>query len=174
MEQEDAYIPYEERTPRDWCRDINLKAEKFLKAQKTGMLIIPVVCLVMVVLALHFTSNANWWRGVGIFGFAEVCFIIIYIYTQKLIHEMHLAATPKQFLPIALRLKECVRYSNYLFHTFGLWITISALSGFKDFWWWDAASLIVAAGIAWLVPYGEKEVALRDDVDDLERSLRYS
>jgi len=172
MEQQDAYIAYEDRTPKDLCQDINIKAEKFLKSYKKGVLIIPVICLVLVVLGRYFTPDVEWWRGVVIFGVGEVSFIVIYIYTQKLIHEMHLAANPKQFLPIAQKLKEYVRCSNYCFHVISLWITISLLSGLKDLWWWNAASLILSAGLALLVPFTEKEAAFRDEVDDLERSLK--
>ena len=171
MEQEDAYIAYEDSTPKDLCQDINIKAEKFLKSYKTGVFIIPVICLVLVALSRYFTPDVKWWRGLGIFGVAELSFIVIYIYTKKLIHEMHLAANPKQFLPIAQKLKECVRYSNYCCHVISLWVTISLLSGLKDLWWWNAAALIISAGLALLVPFTEKEAALRDEVDDLERSL---
>ena len=172
MEQDNTYIAYEERTPRDLCRDINLKAEKFLKGYKKWILIIPVICVVLVALSLYFMPTVNWWVGLGVFGLVEVSFIVIYIYTQKLIHEMHLAANPKQFLPIAKKLKEYVRCSNYCFHVISLWVTISLLSGLKDLWWWNAASLILSAGLALLVPFTEKEAAFRDEVDDLERSLR--
>ncbi len=173
MEQDNTYIAYEERTPRDLCRDITLKAEKFLKGHKKGMLVILVICLVLVALSLYFMPNVNWWVGLGFFGLVEVTFIVIYIYTQKLINEMNLAATPKQFLPVAQRLKEFVRYSNWFLHVISLWVSISLLSGFKDLWWWNAASLLAASGLALLVPINEKETAFRDDVDDLERSLRY-
>ena len=172
MEQQDAYIAYEDRTPKDLCQDINIKAEKFLKSYKKGVFIVPVICLVFVVLGLHFMPNMNWWRGLEILGIVEVSFIVIYIYTQKLIHEMRLSANPKQFLPIAKKLKECVRYSNYFYHVVSLWITISLLSGLKDLWWWNAAALVLAAGLALLIPFTEKEAALRDEVDDLERSLK--
>lgn len=173
MEQDNTYIAYEDRTPRDLCREINLKAEKFLKGYKKGMLIIPVICLVLVALSLYFMPNVKWWVGLGFFGLVEVGFIVIYIYTQKLIHEMNLSANPKQFLPVSQRLKEFVRYSNYFIHVVSLWVSISLLSGFKDLWWWSAASLLVASGLALLMPINEKETALRDDVDDLERSLGY-
>ena len=136
MEQQDAYIAYEDRTPKDLCQDINIKAEKFLKSYKKGVFIVPVICLVLVVLGLHFMPNMNWWRGLEILGIVEVSFIVIYIYTQKLIHEMRLSANPKQFLPIAKKLKECVRYSNYFYHVVSLWITISLLSGLKDLSFW--------------------------------------
>ncbi len=173
MEQDNTYIAYEERTPRDLCRDINLKAEKFLKGYKKWILIIPVICVVLVALSLYFMPTVNWWVGLGVFGLVEVSFIVIYIYTRKLIHEMNLAATPKHFLPVAQRLKEFVRYSNYFFHVVSLWVSISLLSGFKELWWWNAASLLAASGLALLMPINEKEAAFRDDVDDLERSLRY-
>ena len=172
MEQQDAYIAYEDRTPKDLCQDINIKAEKFLKSYKKGVFIVPVICLALVVLGRYFTPDVKWWRGLGIFGVAEVSFIVIYIYTKKLIHEMHLAANPKQFLPIAKKLKEYVRCSNYCCHVISLWVTISLLSGLKDLWWWNAASLILSAGLALLVPFTEKEAAFRDEVDDLERSLK--
>lgn len=182
MEPEEPYIPFKERTPKEVCRDITIKAEKFLKSYKIRVIIIPVICLVLVALSWYFMPNVNWWTGLGIFGvvevcfiviFIEVCFIVIYIYTQKLIHEMHLVANPKQFLPIAKRLKEFVRYSNYFMHVISFWISISLLSGFKDLWWWNAVALVLAAGLALLVPFTEKEAAFRDDVDDLERSLSY-
>lgn len=171
MGQEDAYIPYEASTPKELCQDITIKAEKFLKGHKKGMLIIPVICLVLVALGLYFMPNVNWWVGLGFFGLIEVSFIVIYIYTRKLIHEMNLAPNPKQFLPVAQRLKEFVRYSNYFLRIVGLWVSISLMSDFKDLWWWSAASLLAASGLALLVPISEKEAAFYDEVDDLERSL---
>ena len=172
MEQDNTYIAYEDTTPKDLCRDITLKAEKFLNGYKKGMLIVAVICLVLVALSLYFMPSVNWWVGLEIIGLVEVSFIVIYIYTKKLIHEMNLAATPKQFLPVAQRLKECVRYGNYFLHVISLWVSISLLSGFKDLWWWNAASLLAASGLALLIPISEKEAVFYDEVDDLERCLR--
>ena len=171
MEQEDAYIAYEDRTPKDLCQDINIKAEKLHKSNKRGLFVITVIFLVLVALSLHYMPKENWWKGLGVLGVVEVSFFVIYIYTQKLIHEMHLAANPKQFLPIAQKLKECVRCSNYFFHVISLWVTITLLPELRYLWWWPAAALIISAGLALLIPFTEKEVALRDEVDDLERSL---
>ena len=39
MEQEDAYIAYEDRTPKDLCQDINIKADLLVETAFIGNIV---------------------------------------------------------------------------------------------------------------------------------------
>ena len=177
MEQDNTYIAYEERTPRDLCRDINLKAEKFLKGYKKWILIIPVICVVLVALSLYFMPTVNWWVGLGVFGLVEVSFIVIYIYTRKLIHEMNLTANPKQFLDIVQRLKNCLKLRNFILISAAAWVYIVQMFDLWDakIWWWSVVSIIPALFLGWIGisinPVSKSDAAFCDDVDELEFRL---
>ena len=69
MKREETYIPYKERTPKELCRDINLKAEKlFVKTYKHGLLFFAVVFLMLVGLQLLHMTYVDWRLGVLVIG----------------------------------------------------------------------------------------------------------
>ena len=69
MKREETYIPYKERTPKELCRDINLKAEKlFLKKDKFGLLFFAVFFLVLAALHLYYKTYVNWSLGAIVVG----------------------------------------------------------------------------------------------------------
>lgn len=65
MKREETYIPYKERSPKELCRDINLRAEKlFLKKDKYGLLFFTVFFLALVALHLYYKTYVSVWLGV--------------------------------------------------------------------------------------------------------------
>ncbi len=69
MKREETYIPYKERTPKELCRDINLKAESlFLKNDKYGLLFFALAFLGLVALHLYYTTYVYVWLGFLVVG----------------------------------------------------------------------------------------------------------
>lgn len=69
MEREEKYIPYKERTPKELCRDINLKAEKlFLNRDKFGLVFFAASFLVLVALHMLGKSDVHLWFAFTIVG----------------------------------------------------------------------------------------------------------
>lgn len=178
MEQEETYIPYKERTPKELCGDIIIKAEKlYLKHDKLGLLVFAVALIVCAALIWHFKKFYEWWFGYTVLVAFVAAYFVFFKIIHKMMNEMNLAASPKQFLPIAQRLKKCVWYRNFVCETLCYWLlTAGFMPYLKDLWWWYPVSFILALLIALLVvkirPISEKEAALYDDMYDLERMLR--
>lgn len=116
MEQEEAYIPYENRTPEVLCRDMNLKAEKLYlrldKSVKRALVILSVAFVVLLALNLYFKwFVVNSW----LFAYLGVMFVMfigsyaLFKIIPKLIHDMKCATSPQQHLQIAKKLKLCTQ-----------------------------------------------------------------
>lgn len=184
MKREEIYIPYKERTPKELCRDINIKAEKsFLKKDKFGLLFFIVFFLGFVALHFYYKTNVamwfcvvvegailtggffifktylpkgdksrlliwvvallvclalawndkmyvNWGLGAIFVGAIVVVTSIFFKINQKLINEMNLASTPKQFLPVAKRLKKCVQIRNIIVISLLFWLPALTINEF--------------------------------------------
>lgn len=86
MKREETYVPYKERTPKELCRDINIKAEKlFLKKDKYGLLVFTVFFLVLLALHLYYkTTYVELWLGFLVVGIILVVgFFVFKTYTTK-------------------------------------------------------------------------------------------
>ncbi len=110
MEQQDTYIPNEDRTLEELCQDINLRAEKvyILKGRKDKTILLIGVVIILGVLALAWylmRVEINWYREPIVIS-AIVGWSFVYILINKLlINRMKRAASPKQHLRIAKCLK---------------------------------------------------------------------
>lgn len=178
MEPEEPYIPYEDRTPKELCRDIMFKAEKlYIKDGKRDMLIGASVILILAAIAWYNKESFNQlsdysfftWLGV----FAVVYFVFFFI-NRKLIHDMELAANPRQFLSMVQRLNKSVKLRKFLTIAIGIWPALQ-LTGFVKVVWWYAAALIPAFIVAWIVVSANPEKLVDsefyDDVEELEYQL---
>ena len=278
MKREETYIPYKERTPKELCRDIYLKAEKlFLKKDKFGLLIFAVFFLVLV--ALHFyyrtyvnlwlgaivvgvilavgfnvfktylpqygkyrlliwalafavcvamewrymtyaywglgaivvgailavgfnvfktylprygkyrlviwvlafavcvaiewryMTNAYWGLGAIVVGAILVVNFVFFLINRRLVNDMNLAATPKQFLPMVKRLKKCFQFRNFLCLSLLFWLPFLTLDDFHDVWRIAELLILYILGALfsnrdfWIDP------AFSDDVEELEYRL---
>lgn len=225
MKRDETYIPYKERTPKELCRDINLKAEKsFLKKDKFGLLFFTVFFLLFVALHFYYKTNVDMWFGVVVEGaiFAGGLFIfktylpredkhrlliwtvallvcvalawndkmyvnwgivaivvgailvvtfVFFIINQKLINEMNLASTPKQYLPVAKRLKKCVLIRNIIGITLLYWLPFLTIHDTLNGWRFSEYLICYVIGICvtnldfWI------DSDFSDDVEELEFRL---
>ncbi len=176
MEPEEPYIAYEDRTPKDLCRDIILKAEDlYLKKDKKTLHIIAAALLVGAVVIWYFKRFENlWWILAAGLAIGVVYYVFLLI-QQKLINQMYLAPTPKQFFPIAKRMKKSVELRNYFCIVIGLWPTLLRFPELEKVWWWQVGSLVASLLIAVLAvkinPVPERDTGLCDDVEELEDKL---
>lgn len=85
MKREEKYIPYKERSPKELCRDINLKAEKlFLKKDKYGLLIFTVFFLALVALHLYYKTYVSVCLGAIVVGaIVAVGFVVFKPYFSR-------------------------------------------------------------------------------------------
>ncbi len=85
MRREETYIPYKERSPKELCRDINLKAEELcLKKDRYGLLFFNVFFLALVALYLYYKTYVSLWLGVIVVGAIEaVGFVVFKPYFSK-------------------------------------------------------------------------------------------
>ena len=225
MKREETYIPYKERSPKELCRDINLKAEKlFLKKDKYGLLIFTVFFLALVALHLYYkthvylwlgflvvgiimvggffvfktysTKNDNyrsliwgvgliaclalqwqemtdvkWWLGAIVVGVIVLVTSVCYKINQKLVNDMNLAANPKQFLPIAKRLKRCFQIRNFLCLTLLFWLPLLTLDFFHDVWRLQILLFSYVIGALFSNKDFWIDIAFCEDLEELERRL---
>ena len=172
MKREETYIPYKERTPKELCRDINLKAEKlFLKNDKFGLLIFAVFFLVLVALHFYYKTYVNLWLGAIVVGAILVVNSVFFLINRRLVNDMNLAATSKQFLPMAKRLKKCFQFRNFLCLSLLFWLPFLILDDFHDVWRIAELLILYILGALfsnrdfWIDP------AFSDDVEELEYRL---
>ena len=117
MEQQDTYIPNEDRTLEELCQDINLRAEKLYlmkgKKDRTILLIGIVAILGILALAWYFLRfEINWHRDpIVIAAILGWCFVYILI-NKLLINRMKRATSPKQHLHFAKCLKWWDKFSK--------------------------------------------------------------
>lgn len=179
MKSEEPYIPYKERTPKELCRDILLKAEEsYLKKEKNALLIGAGLILTFLALNWYFKwfSDMLWsvWLGIGVIG---VVYFVFYFINHKLIHELNLTANPKQFLHIVQRMKNCLKARNFILITTAAWVYLLQTWDIfgVNIWWWTALSIIPALFIGWIGismnPVSKSDSAFCDDVDELEHRL---
>ena len=224
MKREETYIPYKERSPKELCRDISLKAEKlFLKKDKYGLLFFSVFFLVLLALHLYyktyvsvwlgaivvgailavgylvfkpyFSRNANlrtlifavgilvimalnwqektyvnWWLGAIVVGAIVVVTTVFFIINKRLLNDMNLAANPKQFLPMAKRLKRCLQLRNFLCLSLLIWFPVLILDRVQDERWSGYLFIFVV-----VVLFGDRDfwidTAFCEDVNELEYRL---
>lgn len=118
MEQEYTNNPDKERTIEELCRDINLRAEEvYLKLSKKGkyiLLVLAALLVVLMVLNWQWVMDNPWWCACWLGACALVVFVVNKI-NHKLINDMKRAASPKENLRLAKRLK---RFSRIV-HAFG-------------------------------------------------------
>ena len=110
MEQQETYIPYEERTLEELCHDLNLRAEKayLIRSKKDRTILLIGVVIILGVLALAWylmRVEINWYREPIVIS-AIVGWSFVYILINKLlINRMKRATSPKQHLRFAKCLK---------------------------------------------------------------------
>ena len=69
MKREETYIPYKERSPKELCRDIDIKAENlFLKKDKFGLLLFTAFFLLLMALHLYYKTYVSLWFAVIVVG----------------------------------------------------------------------------------------------------------
>ena len=179
MEPEEPYIPFKERTPKELCRDIILKAEdSYLNKEKKALLTGIVIFLVLVALNWYFKwlEDSLRWTELGLIAIGVVYFVFFFI-NRKLIHEMNLTANPKQFLDIVQRLKNCLKLRNFILISAAAWVYIVQMFDLWDakIWWWSVVSIIPALFLGWIGisinPVSKSDSAFCDDVDELEFQL---
>ena len=174
MEPEVPYIPYAERSAKELCRDILLKAEKlYIKNDK----MIIAVILILAAIAWYNKESFNQLSDYSFFtwlGVFEVGYVVFFFINRKLIHDMELAANPRQFLSMVQRLNKSVKLRKFLTIAIGIWPALQ-LTGFVKVVWWYAAALIPAFIVAWIVVSANPEKLVDsefyDDVEELEYQL---
>lgn len=224
MKREETYLPYKERTPKELCRDINIKVEKlFLKRDKNSLLIFAVSFLVLLALHLYYKTHVylwlgflvvgiilvvgffvfktyttkkdnyrsliwlvgfivcvvlqwqemtyvNWWLGTIVVGIILLVTAVFYIINKKLVNDMNLAVNPKQFLPIAKRLKRCFQIRNFLCLTLLLFgLPLLTLDIFHDVWRLGILFIIYVIGALFSNKDFWIDIAFCEDLEELER-----
>ena len=117
MEQQDTYIPNEDRTLEELCQDINLRAEKvyLLKGRKDKTILLIGIVVILGILALvwYFLGfEINWNRDPFVIA-AIVGWCFVYTLINKLlINRMKRATSPKQHLRFAKCLKWWDKFSK--------------------------------------------------------------
>lgn len=177
MEPEEPYIPFKERTPKELCRDIILKAEdSYLNKEKKGLICGIVVFVVFLALNWYvkWLSDSSWWVGLGIVG---VVYFVFYFINRKMINEMYCTANPKQFLHIVQRLEKCLKVRNYIFISTAAWLSIVQTWDLWDvnIWWWSVVSIIPALFLGWIGitinPVSKSDSAFCEEIEELEFRL---
>lgn len=180
MEPEEPYIPYEERTPKQLCRDILLQAEKlYVKKDRRGLLIAAVFVLAFVVVGWYMApEKEKMWVYAWVVAELAVYFVFFLI-NKKLINEMNLTATPRQFLSMVQRLCKTLKLRNFILLVLGLWPSLCFIPFLSDLvkvrLWWIVLSIIPTVLIAWLFvsmkPDRLIDSDFYSDVEDLEYQL---
>lgn len=178
MEPEEPYTPYEDRTPKELCRDIMFKAEKlYIKNDKRNMLIGAAAILIFAAIAWYNKKSFNQFSDYAFYawlGVLAVVYVVFFFINRKLIHDMYLTANPRQFLSMVQRLNKSVKLRKFLTIAIGIWPALQ-LSGHVKVLWWQVASLILAFFIAWLGvtanPQKLVDSEFYDDVEELEYEL---
>lgn len=122
MEQQDTYIPNEDRTLEELCQDINLRAEKvyLLKGRKDKTILLIGIVVILGILALvwYFLGfEINWNRDPFVIA-AIVGWCFVYTLINKLlINRMKRATSPKQHLRFAKCLKWWDKFSKAIVPT---------------------------------------------------------
>lgn len=224
MKRDETYIPYKERSPKELCRDINLKAEElFLKKDKYGLLSFTLFFLALVALHLHYKTYVsvwlgaivmgailavgyvvfkpyysrndnirsfiyavfllvflalswqektyvNWWLGAIVVGAIVVVTAVFFIINKRLVNDINLAANPKQFLPMAKRLKKCLQLRNFLCLSLLIWFPVLILDRVQDERWFVYLFIFVV-----IVLFSDRDLwidtAFCEDVNELEYRL---
>jgi len=178
MEPEVPYIPYAERSAKELCRDILLKAEKlYIKNDKRNLLLIIAVILVLAALVWYFNRFVEAYEKVGAYAWVGtflITYVVFFFINRKLINEMYLTANPKQFLPLVQRLRTCIKIRHFLYLAIGLWPSLQ-LMDLVDAWWWQAAAIIPALLLAWILmsirPMSDSDLEMCEDIEELESRL---
>jgi hypothetical protein len=177
MEPEEPYIPFKERTPKELCRDIILKAEdSYLNKEKKALLTGIVIFLAFLAVNWYsrWITDTSWWVGLGIVG---AVYFVFYFVNRKMINEMNLTANPKQFLDIAQRLKKCLRVRNFISISTAAWLSIVQMFDLWDsnIWWWSVVSIIPALFLGWIGisinPVSKSDSAFCEEIEELEFRL---
>ena len=225
MKREETYIPYKERTPKELCRDINLRAEKlFLKKDKYGLLFFAVFFLVLVALHLYDKTYVSLWFGflvVGaimaggfvffktyfskkdkyrslIWGVAILVCVVLewhektyvnwklgiivvggilfvtsssFIVNKKLVNDMNLAANPKQFFPMAKKLKKSLQNRNFICLSLLIWLPFLLLDDLQDGWWFTCLLILYVVGALFSNRDFWIDSTFNDDLEELEYRL---
>lgn len=174
--ERDAYIPYKERTLKELCRDIDLKAkETFLKLNKTEKSILISfisVLLVCVALSWHYNGGVDRWV-LPWFVAIVVEVIVAFIINKMVIKSMKRAASHKQFFRIARGLKRYAHFRIVLRLVLYIWPVF--LPNTMDDVWCYAAFLIAVIGIRIGVQIFEPDDIIGKDfctdLDELEYRL---
>ena len=171
MEREETYIPYKERTPKELCRDISIKTEKlFLKKDKINLLYYTVIFLVLVALDWFGKTYVNLWLGAIVVGAFVLMYFVSFIINKKLISDMNLAASPKQYLPFAQRLRKWVQIRNFLGITLLIWLPYLTIYYQIDGVWKLIQWLILyVVGVCTEPSWMDNDIG--DDLEELEFRL---
>lgn len=225
MKREETYIPYKERTPKELCRDINLRAEKlFLKKDKYGLLFFAVFFLVLVALHLYDKTYVSLWFGflvvgaimaggfvffktyfskkdkyrsliwgvailvcavlewhektyvnwkLGIIVVGGILFVtsLSFIVNKKLVNDMNLAANPKQFFPMAKKLKKSLQNRNFICLSLFIWLPFLLLDDLQDGWWFTCLLILYVVGALFSNRDFWIDSTFNDDLEELEYRL---
>ena len=104
-------------------------------------------------------------------GVIEVVTAVCHTINQKLVNDMNLAANPKQFLPMAKRLKRCFQIRNIVCLTLLFWLPLVTLDDFHD------VSRLVILLIVYVIGalFSNKDfwidITFCEDLDELEYRL---
>jgi len=103
-----------------------------------------------------------------------ITYVVFFFINRKLINEMYLTANPKQFLPLVQRLRTCIKIRHFLYLAIGLWPSLQ-LMDLVDAWWWQAAAIIPALLLAWILmsirPMSDSDLEMCEDIEELESRL---
>lgn len=178
MEQENNYIPYEERSLKELRSDINMKAEKLFvqtsKADKVIWAILAIAFVAFEVLNLRYKFVVqNWWMlGAFLCGVALVVYIFRSI-KKRLFSTMELARDATQHYKATMMLIRVSRGIEAICSIMVILLTAVVISGevlIKD--WFSIAVGVLVAVIAFFTNprprAGNKRYEdLYDDVEEL-------
>lgn len=126
--------------------------------------------LVLMVVEWDEKIYVNWRLGAIVVGAFVLMYFVSFIINQKLISDMNLAASPKQYLPFAQRLRKWVQIRNFLGITLLIWLPYLTIYYQVDGVWKLIEWLILyVVGVCTEPSWMDNDIG--DDLEELEFRL---
>lgn len=137
---------------------------------KSILVIWAVALLVLMVVEWNEKMYVNWRLGAIVVGAFVLMYFVSFIINQKLISDMNLAASPKQYLPFAQRLRKWVQIRNFLGITLLFWLPYLTIY-YKIDGLWGLAEWVILYVIGVCTEPSWMDSDIGDDLEELEFRL---
>ena len=137
---------------------------------KSILVIWAVALLVLMVVEWNEKMYVNWRLGAIVVGAFVLMYFVSFIINQKLISDMNLAASPKQYLPFAQRLRKWVQIRNFLGITLLFWLPYLTIY-YKIDGLWGLAEWVILYVIGVCTEPSWMDNDIGDDLEELELRL---